>query len=187
MDSNRFSLGAIGGTALVMNNNASLVAPVDKGPDKDKWEREHFLEKVYRTPSGALCIPSAAWRKAFINACKFVDAKPKGTGFKSFAPLVEAALVIEEDALLGCEDSALIPWTTVVNLDPSKGPRGPRGPRTRPLLPVKWFAATNARVFDARLSLDILKRIAEKAGWMCGLLDARAIGMGRCDIEVLAL
>ena len=34
------------------------------------------------------------------------------------------------------------------------------------------------------LTLDKLNIIAEAAGWKVGLLDARAIDMGRCDIAV---
>lgn len=185
MNSTRYSVDARSGTALVMNNNAGIGGK--KGPDPAKWELEHYMDKVYRTPTGRLCIPGAALRKAFVVACKFLDAKPKGAGFKSFGPLVEAALVMEDDAILNVEDQHVVPWTVIVNLDPSKGPRGPRGPRTRPMIPPPWQASTTMRVFDPRLTLEILEQIADKAGWMCGLLDARAMMMGRCDIEVKAL
>ena len=185
MDGQRFTLRFAGRTPLVMNSNSGLLeGGVDKGRDKAQWERDHFLDLVYKSPSGQLCIPARAIKKMLIVACRFVADKPKGTSFKSFGPLVEAALIIEDDALLDTPIENVIPWTVVVNLDPSKGPKGPRGARTRPLIPVPWAAQTMAIAFDALLTKDVLQKIAVAAGWKCGLLDARAIDMGRCDIEV---
>ena len=187
MESKRYGLEFQGRTPLVMNSNSALLTGgIDKGRDKAAYEREHYLDAVYRNAGGQLIIPARALKKALINACRFIADKPRGTSFKSFGPLVEAALVIEDDALLDRAETDVVPWTIVVNLDPSKGPKGPRGPRTRPMIPPPWTAMTTARAFDALLTLDIMQKVADAAGWKVGLLDARAIDMGRCDITVKA-
>ncbi len=184
MESHRFGLHFEGRTPLVMNSNSHLIEGVDKGRDKAGYEREHFLDLTYRSPKGELYIPARAVKKALIIACRFIADKPRGTSFKSFGPLVEAALIVEEDAALNVSSEKVVPWTVVVNLEPSKGPRGPRGPRTRPLIPIPWEAATTVRTFDGLLTKEIVQRIADAAGWKCGLLDGRSIDMGRCDISV---
>src|SRR5262245_59242877 len=117
MERNRFKLTFVGQTPLVMNNNTGLLTGVDKGHDKAKWELDHFMDSTYRTADGVFFIPSRAIKKALTVACKFVPEKPKGAGFKSFSPLVEAALVVEDDAVLDVEVAKVIPWTVIVNLD----------------------------------------------------------------------
>jgi hypothetical protein len=185
MNTRSFSVEIRGITPLVMNSNAALLdGGVDKGRDKAAYEREHFRDLCYRQPDGSLYIPARALKKSMMLACKFITDKPKGVGVKSFGPIIEGALLVDADALLSVSIDQVQPWTAVVNLDPSKGPKGPRGPRTRPLIPVPWTAATTLTVMDDLLSADVLGRIAEAAGKRCGLLDARSIDYGRCFIAV---
>lgn len=187
MDGRRFLLDFDGRTPLVMNSNSGLLdGGIDKGRDKAQWEREHYLDSIYKNAGGQLFIPSRAVKKALILSCRFIADKPRGTSFKSFGPLIEAAMIVEDDAILNVSVEKVVPWTVVVNLDPSKGPKGPRGARTRPLIPLPWKAATTIRAFDALITQEILSKITEAAGWKVGFLDARAIDMGRCDITVKA-
>ena len=191
MKARKFALTMRGITPLVMNSNTGMLdgSEDEKKETRDKagWERDHFMDKTYRTPSGELYIPARAVKKSMIVACKFLPDKPKGTNFKSFGPFIEAATIVEEDALLDVSADKVIPWTVVVSLDPSKGPKGPRGPRTRPLSPVPWSAMTTIASLDDILTADILTKITEAAGLKCGLLDARAIDMGRCEMVVKEL
>jgi hypothetical protein len=185
MKERSFTVKLRGITPLVMNSNAALIdGGVDKGRDKAAYEREHFRDLCYRQPDGALYIPARAIKKSLIVACKFVTDKPKGMGIKSFGPIIEGALLVDGDALLDKSIEDVVPWTVVVNLDPSKGPKGPRGPRTRPMIPIAWSASTSMTVMDDSLSGDVLAKIAEAAGKRCGVLDARSIDYGRCFIEV---
>src|SRR4030095_7385837 len=117
----RFQLDSNGVPPILMHNNAGLLAPKeDKGRDPLQWERDHILDLTYHTDAGELYVPARAIRKMLINGCRFVTDKPKGSSFKSFAPLLEAALVIEEDGLLGIDMAKVQECIMVVNLDPSK-------------------------------------------------------------------
>lgn len=180
-----FSLKLRGITPLVMNSNAALLdGGVDKGRDKAAYEREHFRDLCYRHPDGALYIPARAIKKMAIVACKFLTVKPKGVAVKSFGSIIEGAMLVDGDAMLDASIDAVVPWTAVVNLDPSKGPKGPRGPRTRPMIPVPWRAETSVTVMEDALTDDVLERVFDIGGKRCGLLDARSIDYGRCHVEV---
>lgn len=179
----RFQIEISGLTPLVMHSNAGLQGPaVDKGRDKLQWEREHMLDCTYRNPEGQLVIPGHAIRKMAINACRFVTDKPKGAAFKSFGPLIEATLFVEEDAVLDVSVDKVIEYIAVVNLDPSKGPKGPRGPRCRPMVPMPWNAETYCTLIDDAITDEHLAKILDVGGRLCGLLDGRTIGFGRCEI-----
>lgn len=181
-----FEMKLVGITPLVMNSNATLIGGSGKDDTRDKyaWEVEHFRESAYQNSDGSLYIPARSVKKALILSAKFTTKKPKGVSFKSYGPLIEAALLVDSDAALSATVNDLKPWTAVVNLDPSKGPKGPRGPRCRPMLPVPWKAETTLTVMDDLLSGEVLAELAELAGKRCGLCDARSIDYGRCMVTV---
>jgi hypothetical protein len=190
----RYALNLEGVSPLIMNSNTGLLEPQDKGRDPAAWEREHFRERCYVAPVAEdvsdreqLVIPARAIKKALVQACKFMVRKPKGVSFKSYAPFIESAALVPHDALLDVDLAAVIPFSIVVNLDPSKGNKGPRGPRTRPMIPLPWCATGEVIVFDQILSEDVLQEIAERAGKQVGLLDGRAIDFGRCLITLTRL
>lgn len=184
----RYRLALRGFSTLVMNSNAALArGGEDKGRDPAAYEREHFREKCYTNETGELVIPARAIKKALVEACKFLPEKPKGVSFKSYGPFIQSATLVVADAELDVPLSKVVPLTLVVNLDPSKGNKGPRGPRTRPAIPPPWAAETELVVLDPILKLDVLQRIAERAGKQVGLLDGRAIDFGRCEIEVVEI
>jgi len=185
MDTTTYTLTIEGVSPLVMNSNAALMnGREDKGRDPAQYEREHFLDKTYRDDGGHLVIPSRALKKSFIEACKFLQMKPKGVAFKSYGPFIQSATLFPEDAVLDVPIEKVKPLTLVVNLDPTKGPKGARGPRTRPVIAPPWNASTTVMSLDPILTLDVLQQIAEKAGKQVGLLDGRAIDFGRCLITV---
>lgn len=182
-----FTMSLEGVTPIVMNNPANLLEPkVDKGRDPAAWEKEHFLEKTYQNKTGQLVIPARAIRKMLMNGCRFITDKPKGSSFKSFAPLIEAACLVEEDAVIDVPSEKCYPLVMIVNLDPSKGPRGPRGPRCRPAVPLPWHAETIVTLIDDAMTGEHFSKLADVAGRLCGLLDGRSIGMGRCHVSVRA-
>ena len=183
-DPRRFRLNFSGLTALVMHNPASMLLPAqDKGRDKLAWEQAHIMEATYRAADGELILPAAAIRKMLISACRFITDKPKGN-FKSFGPLMEATLFIEEDARLSVTSDKIVPYVAIVNLTPSKGPKGPRGPRCRPMIPIPWHAETTAILIDDAVTAAHFAKIADVGGRLCGLLDGRTVGFGRCEITV---
>ena len=180
----RYTLSFEGISALIMNSNAALFAPEDKGRDPAKYELEHFREKAYTDGAGGLVIPARCIKKMAVDACKFYPKKPKGTNFKSFGPFIQAATIVPTDAPLGVRIDAVRPFPLIVNLDPSKGSKGPRGPRTRPMLPPGWKAQADLIVFDPILTIEHLSEIFERGGKQVGLLDGRAIDFGRCLITI---
>ena len=187
MKSEIFTMTIEGFSGLIFNSNVELLAfePVDKGPNKDLYEREHYRERAYATDTGALYIPAIAVRETMIEACRFYPKKPKGTLFKSFGPLVGAALVFADHAMLiGKTLDDLYPYRSVVNLIPSRGKRGPRGARTRPMLPPPWRSVVDFVVVDPVLEQTVLAEIAERAGKQCGFLDGRSQGFGRAIVTV---
>lgn len=181
----RYRVTLTGITPLLMNSNASLLeAPEDKGRDKLQWEKDHIADKLYTNSEGKLIIQARALKAVLIAACRFVTDKPKGTMFKSFGPLIEGAVFVEDDVVLDVGPDKVVPYVAVVNLDPSKGPRGPRGPRCRPMVPLPWQGETTLTVLDAALKEESLAKIAEAGGKFCGLLDGRRVDFGRADISV---
>lgn len=184
-DIRRFHLTMSGLTAIVMHNNAGLLAPPeDKGRDKLQWERDHMRDMAYFNDDGALIVPSRAIRKCLINGCRFVTDKPKGASFKTFGPLLEATLFVESDAPLSVSADKLVQYVVVVNLDPGKGERGPRGPRCRPMVPMPWSGEATIALIDAAVTDEHLAKIADVSGRLVGLLDGRKIGFGRCEMTV---
>lgn len=185
MDATTYELTLEGFSALVMNSNAALLTGgEDKGRDPAQYERDHYLDKCYRNTTGSLVIPARAIKKAMIDACRFLPEKPKGTNFKSYGPFIQAAMIITSDLVLNVTEDRVFPLTLVVNLDPSKGNKGPRGPRTRPCIAPPWGGRCEAVVVDPILKLDVLERLAERAGKQVGFLDGRAIDFGRAYVTV---
>lgn len=185
MESVTYTVRLKGASALVMNSNAALLGgKEDKGRDPAQYEREHYLDKCYRNEVGGLVIPARAIKKAFIEACKFMQVKPKGVGFKTFGPFIQSATLFPEDAVLDVPIERVKPLTLVVNLDPTKGPKGGRGPRTRPAIAPPWSAETTIYVLDSILTLAVLEEVGERAGMQVGFLDGRAIDFGRAAVTV---
>lgn len=184
MKTTTYAVNIVGVTQLLMNSNTALLTGEEKGRDPAKYEREHFMDKVYKNPDGKLIIPARALKRAFVEACKFLPLKPKGVSFKSYGPFIQSATLFPGDAILDVPANRVTQYTMVVNLDPSKGPKGPRGPRTRPMIPLPWKAETSIEVIDPILTLDVLQQIAERAGKQVGLLDGRSIDYGRCIITI---
>lgn len=167
-------------TPMLMHSNSGMLGPKpDKGRDLLQWEIDHMMDMTYRDSEGRLIITTAALQKSMINACRFVTDKPKGR-VKSFAPLVEATVFIESDAVLDTPIDKLKPYIAIVSLDPSKGPRSPKGPRCRPMIPLPWHAETTITLIDDAISDEHLAKICDAAGRFCGLFDGRAIKFGRC-------
>jgi hypothetical protein len=180
----RYRVDIKGLTPLVMHNPSEILNPPEKGRDKAKWERDHWKERMYIHPDGALYLPGRSLFKAAISACRFIADKPKGTTFKSWGPMVEAVLLVTGDIEpLNVKVSDAIPWESVVNLDPSKGPKGPKGCRVRPMFRA-WDGSVEVVVVDPILDESTLGMILDRAGRFGGLGDGRAVGMGRCAITV---
>lgn len=181
----RYTLTVSGLTPLMFNKFQTSVEEAEKKGERDKlkYERDHITNRLYLTNDGEVYIPSAALKRCFMSGCRFVVEKPKGS-FKSFGPLVDGALFIEDDLILNVDRKQMIIDERMVNLDPSKGQRGPKGVRARPLFPVPWGGKTTCLVVDDGLSKDMLALIADRAGRLCGLMEGRKIDMGRCEIKV---
>lgn len=181
----RYTLTVSGLTPIMFNRFQSSEEEAEKKSVRDKlqFERDHIAKRLYLTNDGEVYVPSAALKKCLLMGCRFVVEKPKGS-FKSFGPLLEGALFIEDDLILNVDRKRMIIDERMVNLDPSKGARGPKGARARAMFPVPWGGTTTCLVVDDGLSKEMLAVIADRAGRLCGLMDGRKIDMGRCTIEV---
>lgn len=184
-DPKRYVLNITGLTPLLFNRFPSQEEEAEKKSvrDKTQFEREHVLNRLYRTNDGEIYIPSNAIHKCLTMGCRFVPEKPKGS-FKSYGPLIEAALVIEDDAILNVDVKKLVPFEAAVSLNTSRGKGGGTGTRVRPMVPLPWATKTSCIVVDDGITKDMLAVIADRAGRLCGLMDGRKIGMGRCQIGV---
>ena len=180
MKEREFQLNINGLTPLVFNNPDSMMISkeTDKGRDVAEWEQEHWMEKTYGDGNGILWMPSKWIKKALLRGCAFVYLKPPGRS-KSFAPIIQACVMVQSNATLEYEKKQLFCWKTVCKMK-----TGASVIRYRPCLALPWSAGVKLSVFEDSLKLAALAEIAEKAGRFCGFGDARGIGYGRAKIDV---
>jgi hypothetical protein len=181
----RYTLSVTGLTPIMFNRFPTAEEEADKKSTRDKvqFEREHIKNRLYLTADGEPYVPASAVKKMLIRACAFVVEKPKGS-FKSYGPLIDGALFVEDDLVLNVEMKNMIVDERPVSLNAGRGKGGGSGMRARPLFPVPWGGSTTCLVVDDGISKDMLALIAGRAGRLCGLMDGRKIDMGRCDIKV---
>lgn len=179
-----YTLTITGLTPLLMHSTAWLVnEPEDKptGARAQAWELEHYKELAYTNETGHLIVPAINLKGCIVNACRFMTKKPKGA--MSWAPIVTAALVINEDVDLGIGLDKLTPKGLVVSLQPGKK-NGGRGLRTRPQVLPPWGGQTTLVSVDDRLTEDVLDELIDAAGRLVGLCDGRSLGFGRFSVKL---
>lgn len=184
-DPRRYTLTIKGLTPIMFNRFPSAEEEAEKKSVRDKlaFEREHITKRLYLTNDGEVYIPTCALKKSLVMGCRFVVEKPKGS-FKSFGPLVDGALFVEDDVILNVDRKNMIVDERPVSLNAGRGKGGGTGVRARPLFPLPWAGRTTVLVVDDGLSKEMLALIADRAGRLCGLMEGRKIDMGRCEIEV---
>lgn len=181
----RYTLSVTGLTPIMFNKFPSEIEEAEKKAVRDKlqFERDHIENRLYLTNDGEVFVPSCALKKSLTMACRFVVEKPKGS-FKSYGPLIDGALFIEDDLTLNVERKSMITDVRPVSLNAGRGKGGGTGYRARPLFAVPWGGKTTCIVVDDGITKEMLSVIADRAGRLCGLMEGRKIDMGRCEIRV---
>jgi hypothetical protein len=208
-------LDLTGITGLVLNNvqladptNEYAIkakAITDKGvkmtpEDREQREALQWAGSLYLSMDGSLIFPG----RNFIRA--FRDVAPS---FKAGADIdrggvlvVETEIPIFHDGPAGLTDKVTglhygpvdrramyddsrYKFRTVVNGNPTKGPKGGKVAAMRPVLPV-WAMSLTVVVFSDILGWDKFKKIVEAAGAQ-GIGNARKLGYGRFNAQVTEL
>jgi len=184
-DPKQYTISIQGLTPIMFNKFPSTEEEAEKKSVRDKleFEVEHIKNRLYLTNDGEPYIPACALKKALVMACRFVVEKPKGS-FKSYVPLVDGALFIEDDVILNVERKHMIVDIRPVSLNAGRGKGGGTGNRARPLFAVPWGGKTTCLVVDDGITKEMLAVIADRAGRLCGLMEGRKIDMGRCQMVV---
>lgn len=184
-DPKQYTLALEGLTPIMFNRFPQGDEEAEKKSVRDKlqFEVDNIAKRLYLTNDGEVYIPACALKKALVMACRFVVEKPKGS-FKSYGPLIDGALFIEDDVILNVDRKHMIVDIRPVSLNAGRGKGGGTGNRARPLFPVPWGGKTTCLVVDDGISKEMLAVIADRAGRLCGVMEGRKIDMGRCAITV---
>jgi hypothetical protein len=208
-------LDLTGITGLVLNNaqladptneyTLKIKAITDKGAKMTPEEREQkealqWAGSLYLGADGSIVFPG----RNFIRA--FRDVAPT---FRSGAEIDRGGVMITEtelpifhdgpakfnDAKTGLRsgpvdrqemyDDPRFKFRTVVNGNPTKGPKGGKVVSMRPVLP-RWAMSLTVVVFADILGWDKFKQIVDAAG-VQGIGNARKLGYGRFGAEITEL
>ena len=183
MKEQKFGVDICGLSPLSQHNpDIMLKIAADRPRDHFKWEKEHWLDMTYRDGNGGFVIPRHAIRGVLREAVRFTNLKPP-RGMGSLKTLIESCMVVESDAKIEDADEKRVlqwvEWVVVRNMG-----KAARIQRCRPLFPLPWKAYTTIMVFDDFLTLAVMQELADSAGHKCGLMEARKLGYGRCEIEL---
>jgi hypothetical protein len=142
--------------------------------DPAELERKNWREKLYFESNNVVYIPGENLHQCLKDASKYWGQKIPGEGNKTFTDVVEKAVVVENLNLgVNKDDKAIMPFGKNVNGNPSKGKKsGAKVYKIRPLV-VGWSGIFTIHVFDARLTMGVLKTILSYAGTFIGLGDWR--------------
>ena len=186
MEERRYSWQATGLTPLVMNNlDAAMAAQATGLRDPDAYWKDHYLDLCYKNDSGIYEIPIKMLRASLLETPRFLTIKPRGQRGVGWYKYFESVVQWELGAVIDVEAKRIFGWRAYVSSNGKKG--GPKVPKTRPVFPLPWKAATIISVFDYLVTADVLQAACDAQGRKCGMGDARKLGYGRADIEVLAI
>jgi hypothetical protein len=142
--------------------------------DKTELERLTWREKLYFESGKRVYIPGENIHQCFKDACSYWGQKIPGEGNKTFTDVVLKSVVVENmDLGIDKDSEKIVPFGKNVNGNPSKGKKsGCKVYKIRPLL-MPWEGLLVMHVFDARLSMPVLRTIISYAGTFIGLGDWR--------------
>lgn len=142
--------------------------------DKGEVERKMWREKLYFDSNENVYIPGENIHQSFKDGSQYWGQKIPGEGNKTYTDVVASAVVVE-NLMLGLKKDSdkFVPFGKNTNGNPSKGKKsGTKVYKIRPLL-MPWGGTFVMHVFDARLSVPILRTIISYAGMFRGLCDWR--------------
>lgn len=150
--------------------------------DKTELERKTWREKLYFDSDGKIYIPGENIHQCMKDACSYWGQKIPGEGNKTYTDVVLKAIVAENLEIgIDKNSESIVPFGKNTNGNPSKGKKsGCKVYKIRPLL-MPWGGSFVIHVFDARLSIPVLKTIMSYAGTFIGLCDWRPM-YGRFEL-----
>jgi len=173
--------------SILFNRMADLSIPAPKKTkqsktDKAEDELKSWREKTYFDDDGMLYIPGENIHESMKEGAQYWGQRIPGEGKKTYTDVVASAIICENLWLGIHKDSErLIPFGKACNANPSKGKKsGAKVYKIRPLL-RPWGGTFKMHVFDARLSLPVLRTIIAYAGAYRGLCDWRPV-YGRYEV-----
>lgn len=142
--------------------------------DPIEIERNTWREKLYFDDNKQVFIPGENIHAAMEEGCRYWGRKIPGEGNKTYTDVIHSSVVVESLMLNITKDSdKIVPFGKMVNGNPSKGKKsGSKVYKIRPLL-RPWEGKFVMSVFDARLTVFVLKTIISYAGAYKGLCDWR--------------
>ena len=181
-----YTVTIMGADGCLMNRMEDLSVPKSKKKDQaktDKTELEylHWREKMYVNGAGHVCWPSENIHECMKSGTIYWGAKIPGAGNKKYADLVARAIVPEEmeisvpgeyDFLTPDNERYITPFGKEVNGNPSNFKGSSKVFKIRPLI-RPWGGSFLLHVFDARLSVEILRNILSMSAMFVGLSDWR--------------
>ena len=176
MNSRSYSI-SIKGLSSVCFQRPDCRPPQGVKLDHEDWEKENWSKKLYTNEHGAY-VPRKMIRAGLIEACRFTQMKPPGR-LKSFKPLVDGCIVVEDDAKLEFNEKKLTCWWDY----PTRG--SGKMAVARPTIAPPWSFGVRITVFDENLKKLVIDDLFEVFGRTCGLGEARKyMGYGRFEATI---
>lgn len=186
MQARNFSVSLNGTVPIAFNNPACR--PV-KGVkiDNEKWERDHWQERLYRDDNGRVIVPIKMLRKAAVESCSLIDSKPTFGKLKSFGRLVEDTWFFKGlAAKLEFEPRQLQQWVDFVNPNPKQAGKGGSGVvRIRPVIVAPWALGFTLQTLHEATDKAIVEEILTTAYALKGIGEGRKyMSYGRAEVTV---
>jgi hypothetical protein len=177
-----FQVSIQGVDSLIFNKMPDLsISKTEKAArekvDPIENERNTWREKLYVDDAGMVIMPGENLHECLKEGCKYWGARIAGEGKKSYTDLVSSAIICENLPFeVHMDDTErIIPFGKAVNGNPSRGKTsGSKVYKIRPLM-RPWGGSFKIHVFDARLSVEVLKTIISYAGMFRGMGDWRPV------------
>lgn len=164
---------------ILFNQMPDLSQPKISKKDQakiDPLEREQLTwrDKAYADDNGMVYVPGENIHECMKEAAKYWGQRIPGEGQRTYTDVILKAVIAENMELgINKDSDQVIPFGKAVNGNPSKGKKsGAKVYKIRPLI-RPWGGTFKIHVFDARLSLEVLRVIFSYAGMYIGLCDWR--------------
>lgn len=178
---------SLNGTAPIAFNNPTCRPTKGAKIDNEKWERDHWEERLYRDNEGKVAVPIKMLRKAAIEACSLIDSKPTFGKLKSFRPLVEDTWFFKAMfAPLEFETKQLQQWGEFCNPNPRQAGKGGAGVwRIRPVIFAPWSLGFTLQIIHEATDKTVVEEILTAAYALKGIGEGRRyLSYGRADVTV---
>ena len=189
MQVRKFQVSVTGTTPIAFNNPASAPSKKENIKDHEKWEEDHWMERLYRNTDNKIIVPSKALKKMSESVCSLLDIKPSVGALKSYTGLVKKCwIVMGEGPILEFDEKQLTQWRERVNPNPNTRKGGGGVMKIRPRVLAPWKIAFTLQTIHDCFTKAVVEEILGDAFSICGLGEGRDFcGYGRGDATVLEI